>query len=54
MVLAAVFALAGEAFEPRHGFVCRTEEPKRFWWNVVLFFLSGLFFIGFYIAQNSN
>jgi hypothetical protein len=54
MVLAVVFALSGEAFEPKHGFVDRIKEPKRFWWNVVLFLLGGLLFVGFYIAQISN
>ena len=54
LVVTAVFTISGEALEQYHGIVCRTEEPKRFWWDVVLYFLSGLFFIGLYLYQNLN
>ncbi len=46
--------LTGETIEARHGFVYRAEEPKRFWWNVVTYFLLGLFFVGLFLYQNSN
>jgi len=52
--MVVVFTLSGETLERYHGFVYRSEEPKRFWWDVVLYFLAGLFFIGLYVAQNSN
>jgi len=50
--------LSGETFEPgrfgRGRFIERSEEPKRFWWNVVGYLLVGLFFAGLYLAQISN
>jgi len=54
LIMTAVFALSGEAFVRFGGIVQRSEEPKRFWWNVVMCFLSGLFFIGLYLYQNSK
>lgn len=54
LIATAIFTLSGETLERYHGFVSRTEEPKRFWWDVVLYFLGGLFFIGLYLYQNSN
>lgn len=54
LVMTAVFTLSGETLERYHGIVYRTEEPKRFWWDVVLYFIAGLFFIGLYLYQNSN
>lgn len=50
----AVFTLSGETSERYRGIVSRTKEPKRFSWDVVLYFLAGLFFIGLYLYQNSN
>ena len=54
LVMAAVFTLSGETSERYHGVVYRAEEPKRFWWDVVLYFLAGLFFIGVHLYLNSN
>jgi len=54
LVMTAVFTLSGETLERYHGIVSRAEEPKRFWWDVVVYFLLGLFFIGLYWYQNSN
>lgn len=56
MLLLFVLAstLTGETLQGRYGFVERSAEPKRFWWNLVIYFLGGLFFIGLYFAQNSN
>jgi hypothetical protein len=52
--MTAVFALCGEAFERYHGFVYRAEEPKRFWWVVVGYFIAGLCFIVLYLYQNTK
>jgi hypothetical protein len=55
-VAVAAFTLSGETFtfeRPVH-IVSRVEAPKRFWWSVVMWFLTGLFFIGSYLYQNSN
>jgi hypothetical protein len=54
LIMTAVFTLSGETLERYHGIVCRTEEPKRFWWDVVMYFIGGLFFIGLYLYQNSK
>jgi hypothetical protein len=45
LLLAVVFTLTGETVERNHGMVCGAEEPKRFWWDVALFYLGGIFFI---------
>lgn len=54
LLIVLASTLTGETLEGRHGFVDRSKEPKRFWWNVVIYFLGGLFFIGLYIAKISN
>ena len=54
LVLAAVFTLSGETLERYHGIVRRAKEPKRFWWDVVMYFIAGLFFIGLYLYQSSH
>jgi hypothetical protein len=37
LLVAVVFTLTGEALERGYGMVSRTQEPKRFWWDVALF-----------------
>ncbi len=54
LVATAVFTLSGETLERYHGIVYRSEERKRFWWDVVIYLIGGLFFIGLYLYQNSN
>jgi uncharacterized membrane protein YfcA len=54
LIVAAVFTLSGEALERYGRIAYRAKEPKRFWWDVVLTFLAGLFFIAVYLYQNSN
>jgi hypothetical protein len=54
LVLAVVFTLTGETMERFNGMVYRAEEPKRFWWNVAMFYLGGLFFIGLFLYKISN
>jgi len=46
--------LTGETLERYRGIVRRDEDPKRYWWDVVMWFLFGLFFIGLYFYQKSN
>ena len=50
----AAFMLTGETLERYRGIVRRDEDPKRYWWDVVMWFLFGLFFIGLYFYQKSN
>ena len=54
LIMTVVFTLSGETLERDHGIVYCAKEPKRFWWDVVVYFLAGLFFIGLYLYQNSN
>jgi hypothetical protein len=50
--------LTGETFElGRFGngrFIERSEEPRRFWLNVIGYLLAGLVFASVYIAKNSS
>lgn len=54
LFMTVVFALSGATLERYHGVVYRTEEPKRFWWNIAFYFLAGLFFIGTFLYQHSS
>jgi len=54
LVIAVIFTLSGEALERYGRMVSRAEEPKRFWWNVAMFYLGGIFFIALYLYQNSK
>ena len=54
LVAAAAFLLTGKTLERYGRFMSRAEDPKRFWWDVVMWFLIGFFFIGLYLYQNSN
>jgi hypothetical protein len=48
LIVAAISTLSGGTVERFRGIVYRTEEPKRFWWDVAMFGLGGLFFIFLY------
>jgi hypothetical protein len=54
LVIAVIFTLSGESLERYGRMVSRAEEPKRFWWNVAMFYLGGIFFIALYLYQNSK
>jgi H+/Cl- antiporter ClcA len=54
LVIAVIFTLTGQSLERFGRMVSRAEEPKRFWWNVAMFYLGGIFFIALYFYQNSN
>ena len=54
LVIAVVFTLAGETLERGYGMVDRAEEPNRFWWNVAMFYLGGLLFIGVFLYKISK
>jgi hypothetical protein len=54
LVIAVVFTLAGESLEFLGRRVSRAEEPKRFWWDVALFYLGGIFYIALYLFNTSN
>ena len=54
LVVAVVFTLAGESLERYGRMVSRAEEPKRFWWNVAMFYVGGAVFIALYLFNISN
>jgi energy-coupling factor transporter transmembrane protein EcfT len=54
LLVAVVFTLTGETFERYGGIVRGAEEPKRFWWDVALFYLGGILFIALYFFSISN
>ena len=35
----------------RGGWAYRAKEPTQFWWTVVLYFLGGVFFIGYFLHK---
>jgi hypothetical protein len=53
LLMAVVFTLTGESLE-RGRMAHRAEEPKRSWWDVALFYLAGIFFIGLYLFNISK
>jgi predicted cation transporter len=54
LAVTAVFTLSGETLERYNGVVSRAQDSKRFRWNVVMYFLAGLFFIGLYLYQRAR
>ena len=49
LVMAALFTLTGTAPERFGRLVYRSEEPKRFWSDVAMFYLAGAFFIALFL-----
>jgi hypothetical protein len=43
---AIIWMHTGRVWVRSVGWVYRAREPKWFWWNVALYFLVGVFFIG--------
>lgn len=58
LFVAIASVLTGQTFSGRRygfgGIVERSEEPKRFWWNVGGYCMVGLLFIASYVYQISN
>jgi hypothetical protein len=54
LVIAVIFTLAGESLERYGRMVSRAETPKRYWWNVAMYYLGGIFFVALYFYQISN
>jgi hypothetical protein len=48
---AAVWTYTGKAWVRFHGWVCRAEEPNRFWLEVVTYYLIGVCFIGYFLYR---
>jgi hypothetical protein len=54
LVIAVIFTLTGESPERYGRMVSRAETPKRYWWNVAMYSLGGIFFVALYFYQISN
>jgi hypothetical protein len=48
---AVVWTYKGKAWIRFHGWVYRAEEPIRFWWEVAMYYLVGVCFIGYFLFQ---
>jgi cell division protein FtsW (lipid II flippase) len=47
--LAVVWTCIGKARTRFHGWVYRAEEPNQFWFQVALYYLVGVGFIGYFL-----
>ena len=51
LLAAGVYTYTGKAWIRFHGWVYRAEKPKRFWLEVVTYFLLGLGLIGLSLCK---
>jgi hypothetical protein len=51
LLLAVVYTCTGKAWIRFHGRVYRADEPKRYWLEVVMYYLLGVGFIGLFFCQ---
>jgi hypothetical protein len=48
---AVVWTCTGRAWVRFHGWVYRAKEPKWFWWEVALYFLCAVLFVGIFLYK---
>jgi len=48
-IAVVVWTNTGKAWIRFHGWVYRTQEPKRFWWEVTMDCLIGIIFFGIFL-----
>jgi len=48
---AVVWTCTGKAWARFHGWVYRAEEPSGFWWVVAMYYLIGVFMIGYFLYK---
>ena len=48
LLAAVIWTCTGKVLTRFHGWVYRAKEPRRFWWEVAIYYLSGVAFIGLY------
>lgn len=46
---ALIWTYTGKAWVRFHGWIYRSEEPNWFWWEVFLYYLVGIGFIGYFL-----
>jgi hypothetical protein len=49
--VAAVFTYTGKAWVRFNGWVYRSKEPGWFWWEVALYSLCGIWFVGYFLYK---
>jgi hypothetical protein len=48
---ATVFTYTGKAWVRLNGWVYRDKEPGWFWWEVALYYLCGVWFVGYFLYK---
>jgi hypothetical protein len=48
---ATVFTFSGKAWVRFSGWVYRAKEPGWFWWEVALYYLVGVWFVGYFLYK---
>jgi hypothetical protein len=48
---AVVFTCTGKVWVRLNGWIYRAKEPKWFWWEVALYFLGGICFVGCFLYE---
>jgi len=48
---AVVWTCTGKVWVRFHGWVYRAEEPNRFVWEVAMYYLGGVFLVGFFLYK---
>jgi hypothetical protein len=51
---AVVFTCKRKVWVRFNGWVHRAEEPKWFWWGVLLYYAGGLYFVGYFLLKISE
>jgi hypothetical protein len=49
LFLAAIYTYTGKAYIRFHGWVYRADEPKRYWLEVVAYYVVGVGLIGLFL-----
>jgi hypothetical protein len=48
---ATVFSCMGKVWVRLNGWIYRAKEPGWFWWEVALYYLAGVYFIGHFLSK---
>lgn len=48
---ATVWTCMGKVWVRFNGWVYRAKEPRSFWWEVALYYLGGVCFIGYFLSK---
>jgi hypothetical protein len=51
ILAAVVFTCTGKVWVRFNGWVYRAKEPGWFWWDVALYYLVGVWFVGYFLSK---